>query len=1102
VPEVIRPERLARYQPLAAGQYWRAKEACGEFIDAGVVLLVTSVRLDQDRKIHTICLRPHPRHFARRDFHTTEHRFLVDDFLAKFEVEPDAARIREAELGAAQGEITRLQQELLEAQASPLKMAQAIEAAGLTPEASGEDETQKAKFLALVSSQSQVLASASTRSLTHAAGGSLTQEQVASMRAVAVRSKAMAEARAAYLKSATGRIADAIKALTPYYEEQAAAALAATDEVRQYIESILSGIQSLDLYTGKDVEVTPLTQGASAAADEPLCVLQRKLFADEEAAVFVAIEEWFDFSSLDLFFDALKKYPGLVAQMLPAPRAIVAVGATRRAIDYGHALANEVLERRNRSTFLLVRDGENLYCVRSGLTRHLNSARLFPTIDEQGGYFRGFDGQDIRMDDLRYTDSLRAHDLAALTYKQFLILIAGLDHRLSLFGRFYEGPASMEFVSMTFQQAHMRLIADDDDGLALPGERPYPELVDWLKEANGFLAPGSRVLCATSALMNPDTAPGVCRKRWGRLIWQYRPRCDYALARAYKHGAELRVKIPVSGTTNAGEPRAFESAVSLSKYRPHRYDNGDVLAWLVLDSVTPQALDWFIHDRTSRSKGDGHLSYIRFFKEALAVLKSEEREQAETRAALKKALDDGGIGQKPARADLVSKAIRTWRAAHRGIELPAPGASGWDELLAQMFHLQGRENCLFSPTALSNFAASLGLTALRHAVSGRGQHLLYASAGAAEQDDRIEPFAWVRQLVVGFSRKGPNTGFKQKSSSWVKLRPRASETIMHEWEGASDWEGRPSAFDSPEHKQAVFDLAARGAATLATLKVDGAQEPAAFSEILLAWHHARTKANERRGMVVNPELCVPIGVCRDARGKVGVVCARHAHPEALLFQMALKLGGGRENSVRKAFTGIYQDGMRAQERFDQALTQAYPWDLAYMSVPSGRDPADPWCFTCLANDAWRPNHFADKPELRPALLSAQVDALRRGDLEGGALFVAGEAELDSALGLALAADYELVRRYDISFSREGEAPGEPERVILVEPAAGPVMGFDDLRALLLGHDLVVGASLSYSKSLHYSRKEALSVAGEGLAWERIFGPTDAAVEAWGVHGHS
>jgi hypothetical protein len=135
-------DQVARFQSLQPGQYWRATEAVPEEgIEPETVLLIQSIRWVDDAP-HTIILRPHPSMIGKRvdlqvpqddgatrrvHFLYDEHRFLLDDFLTRFEFEPDHQRIRGEEIRRVQGRITELQSELLEAQTNPTLLAAVIE---------------------------------------------------------------------------------------------------------------------------------------------------------------------------------------------------------------------------------------------------------------------------------------------------------------------------------------------------------------------------------------------------------------------------------------------------------------------------------------------------------------------------------------------------------------------------------------------------------------------------------------------------------------------------------------------------------------------------------------------------------------------------------------------------------------------------------------------------------------------------------------------------------------------------------------------------------------------------------------------------------------
>lgn len=81
----------------------------------------------------------------------------------------------------------------------------------------------------------------------------------------------------------------------------AAAQLAAFEESRENVESLMKGIASLDLFIGKDVVVNTIIKGNSAPSDIPLTFVQKKLLMDEELAVYLDLGDWFDFTKADLF---------------------------------------------------------------------------------------------------------------------------------------------------------------------------------------------------------------------------------------------------------------------------------------------------------------------------------------------------------------------------------------------------------------------------------------------------------------------------------------------------------------------------------------------------------------------------------------------------------------------------------------------------------------------------------------------------------------------------------------------------------------------------------------------------------------------------------
>ncbi|MFK9883024.1 hypothetical protein ACJEQ9_51745, partial [Klebsiella pneumoniae] len=170
-----------------------------------------------------------------------------------------------------------------------------------------------------------------------------------------------------------------------------------------------------------------------------------------------------------------------------------------------------------------------LFQVYSGVESHLGAHTLFPTTDEQGNIFRGIDGSQVTFNDVSYTDKLKAHEMVALHYYRFLILCCGLDHRLKLFGEFYDPQDRLSFVSMAFQEKYCRFIYDHDGTGLLddPDAKVRPSIEEYITQANSHLRSGSRVFCEWRAVCTPNTAPGVVKVDTGTSYRSYYFTADF-----------------------------------------------------------------------------------------------------------------------------------------------------------------------------------------------------------------------------------------------------------------------------------------------------------------------------------------------------------------------------------------------------------------------------------------------------------------------------------------------------------------------------------------------------------------------------------------------
>lgn len=1092
-PEEPEIERISRFQSLQAGQYWRAQhEVPEEGIACGSVLLIQSIRLVDDAP-HTVILRPHPLNIGRqvdlkirRDdgsicttwFRYDEHRFLLNDFLGAFEFEPDHQALRSKEIEAVQGRIGQIQQELVRGQSDPVMLA-AIVHDGLKAEQanaskSDEDEIENdddadsdddgddgleppgapgaasgpGTALANIASApipgpNDAMVALATGTVAEAIAGGVTIENIEALKVAAAREHSIATIKAKWIQSKTNEIAQTIKQLTPYYEEQAACAMAQTEDVRAYVDELLRGIQSLDLYLGKGVEVERIREGASAPKETPLTVKQAKLCMDQELCVWADVDERFDYESEDQFFKALREHDGLVDQIFPSERSILVMCVTARYINYGEsAVVNAIRNGENKKVFLLARDGGNLFRIFSGVESHLGTARLFPTQDDQDKIFKGLDGTRIKFADVQYTDRLSEHEKLALHFKRFLLLACGLDHRLKLFGDFYDGPQSMHFVSLDFQDRYMRFLHDDDASMAIAGGSDRPSFREWTDSMNGYLRSGSRVLCNWGDLMNPATAPGACKDnhnyRHGRG-WEFtaNPRKKVECVIAYKDAETLCVDCTVKKDSYRSD-RVFNCKVAITKYKRSGYESSQV-PYLVLDAVDPEDLRWYIQHRSTRVH---HLEYIRFFKRALKLVQGERAVEADSRLRLVRALGEGGIGAPGERPALVERAVIAWRAANRGKALPtfqgSAAPAGWKALLDQMFVLAGEGDQHSRRAEIEEFVRALGYEPLRLVLSGGAKLVIYAAPTAAERDDRIETHAWVHRITVERGK----TKVLEKARRWALLPAlAASETSLFEWPDPEGWMGRQSAFGTWERKRQLLAVAEDFPAKLEPYL--GPLSEVDFATEFRKWGAMRDQLLSKSNFVRNLRIAIPVGALL-AEGELSYICLANSRPHALLNRLAPD--SELQTALRVKFMKPFEDKAEAASFFAEPKDMSAGWSLVTVDAAKFNARGSIYVHEELGVPIESFHGRPISPLLADWFAAWSVERHRgyKVWMAPGVLDGQGRLTVDAMLGIALPEDYAPVEVIEIELRVHSS---DKEAV----PGLSPYRHWYDIRLAMEGH---------------------------------------------------
>jgi hypothetical protein len=774
-------QRFVRFQPLAPGQYWRAKDAFEKLrIDAGMVLMISDIRFVEDR-MHAVVVRPHPDRFVDPRITPGNFEFLVEDFLSAFDFEPDGEAIRQREISDRQRLVQQAQENLTNLNQKPEAMAEAVK------ETFGNEEftgylLEAANVSSVLGEQTKIEALVPEDNST----GMIDRLK----RNVDFQMK-VAERKAAILKAAMEQIQERMGAIMPFFVEQGELALARTKDVREYAEDLGRGLATLELFLGKGLAVRTVKTGEDAPETEPLTLFQRKLYVDEELSVFETVSESFDYAFKKDFEKALCAYPELVNQICPSSRGVVLLGMLREGKDYEDKYLNAKLNEENLRTFLMVRNGENIHFVDSSIESHDWAGTLFPSNEEMEEIFREnfFERRQLTLKDVSYSKKYATWEKRALHYRRFLILLSGLDRRLKLFGSFFDERDQDLFVSEWFQKKYMRFIHDQDGQGMMPAES-RPSFRDWLEQQNAYLRSGSRVMVDFWACLTSKNSPGALWDTDYRNCTtsaRYTPEARTGLCLVYRRENALYIDVPVSGRTNQWKDRTFDCRVDLSC---GEHEVGSVIC---LDRVRVDDLLYYIQNRGERQ---WYRNYMPSFRAAVRFLREEEQREQEIREQLVRAVIEGAVADKKTAVDAVGEAVALWRAGKRGADLPSYTESketgDWKRLLDLVWVVLRQKT--YPVERIFSEAETLGLIPLRLVAGKKGDLGIYVAPKAGTGDRGLFKNTWCCKLPISILKDGSirigktGKGTVEDGGRWTRLTEVvAEEVILGDREEAKLW---------------------------------------------------------------------------------------------------------------------------------------------------------------------------------------------------------------------------------------------------------------------------------------------------------------------------
>lgn len=846
--------KFERFISLSNGEFWLSKEDVPDRkVFAGQLLMISQIDYIDDAA-HTIHVRLHPSVITSWD---KEAKFLVDDFMAKFEYveKENSEEIRKKEVEEIQNRMNDSQKELQEACVNAELMDRLIEVE--MPKPKSDKVALPVKYEAM---NADVVGAIKSQKVTSLMEQGLTATGVEQIKSGMEEQKNIAVRRGEWISKRTAKLTQIASELTPYFEEKAAVALALTKDMSDHVDTLMKGIGNLNLYVLKDVEITTVKEGVSAPSDVKLSLAQRVLYMDEELAVWADVGDNWDYANEQEFLDKIAQEDGLVKQIFPTERSIVSIAATRKKHDYvsqgydARQAAQKELE--NQRQFLLIRDGSNIHIVLSPELFHNYSKTLFPTTGETEAPFKGVNGQDITYRDLDYTDSVKKHDYIALSYKRLLILICGLDHNKKLFGDFYEGEPSLKFVSLDFQEKYFNFIHDVDGTGMLPSYRPE-SIHKWVESLNEEIGVGTHVLVQWRNAFSVESIPS-CFERESRYNSQYGRSLEFTpdqkgrfiSGKLKKSADKFYLEVPVSGSYNYGNHREFVAKLDMN----YVMSAESLFTVLCLDRLNPEDAEWYLNDRPSRNL---NVSGIRMMKQAIEMAKEERLETKELRdRLLKSVMDSKLVDSEDVGIRLIDKGIAKWKCANhrKDVNILLTDNKLFYGLCDQLYQLSGNARDLTDDIVKKE--ESLGKKALRVSISADGSYVAYSEPTEKAKDNRLVDFYWAERTVYGVVRGL----LKPKKSKFVLLKRFVNdETVKFEIDNISDYVPEHVPFKTPASKNKALkmkDLTEKWA-YLHEIRGNESEVLSLIEEFVIQRRRFTSAASGNH--VVQPKVSLPIG---------------------------------------------------------------------------------------------------------------------------------------------------------------------------------------------------------------------------------------------------
>lgn len=416
--------------------------------------------------------------------------------------------------------------------------------------------------------------------------------------------------------------------------------------LEHFVGKLQGAIQTVNIYLGRDENITVIRTGERAPEDEPLKIRQLILKMDEEMAILYP--EGVDFNNLT-DFDQWVQDPQNLDAILPEKKGIVVLVPTTRKREYDpNPLVNALMNKENLKSYWLLRNGENLYRIHADLEV---AGTLYPRQHELARYYHPGENtsqEPPRPGSKEYYKSMEQEEGKTLRSLQITLFLQGLLDRTLIFAPFPGNIKPNLCDPRTFGKAVT--LVRDAEGWISDGR---PTFNEWIKENNAKLIPGDRVVGAfrrsfsphdrDDKRVHPEHAQGYDQDFIQTLI-----RKDSNCFKFLFNRTDTVFRRGTWGRDSYGEAKTKGS------FTIYPSDKN----FLNFDAISLEEIDYYIHDRLSRSSYFDMMETLQKAKK----LKLQEEEQERPFITLleqqMKAIEKPAL---PVTTELVRKITQWWK---------------------------------------------------------------------------------------------------------------------------------------------------------------------------------------------------------------------------------------------------------------------------------------------------------------------------------------------------------------------------------------------------------------------------------------------------------